>query len=180
MPLKLFFQNEAFTLFGYIFAGQRERALDGRCGFTVIFFIPTLFQGFQVLKLGLILRKMTQSQEDYLEMVSFLSDEGRVRVTDIAVRLGFSKPSVLTALRLLEEKDLISHERYGSVSLTEKGRKLAGEIRERHFLIKAFLQEKLGISEETAEKDACKMEHILSEETFEKLKSFVKRKKSKT
>jgi DtxR family Mn-dependent transcriptional regulator len=113
-------------------------------------------------------------------MVSFLSDEGRVRVTDIAVRLGFSKPSVLTGLRLLEEKDLIRHERYGSVSLTEKGRKLAGEIRERHVLIKVFLQEKLGVSEETAEKDACKMEHILSEETFKKLKSFVKRNKSKT
>ncbi|MDR0409331.1 MAG: metal-dependent transcriptional regulator [Spirochaetaceae bacterium] len=116
---------------------------------------------------------MTQSQEDYLEMVSFLSDEGKVRVTDIAARLGFSKPSVLTALRLLEEKDLIRHERYGSVSLTDKGRELAGEIRERHFLIKKFLLEKLNVSEEIAEKDACKMEHVLSEETFEKLKFFV-------
>ncbi|MDR3356599.1 MAG: metal-dependent transcriptional regulator [Spirochaetaceae bacterium] len=116
---------------------------------------------------------MTQSQEDYLEMVSFLSDEGRVRVTDIALRLGFSKPSVLTALRLLEEKDLVRHERYGSVSLTDKGRELAGEIRERHFLIKAFLEKNLGVCEETAEKDACKMEHTLSKETFEKLKAFV-------
>ncbi|MDR0663793.1 MAG: metal-dependent transcriptional regulator [Spirochaetaceae bacterium] len=118
---------------------------------------------------------MTQSQEDYLEMVSFLSDEGRVRVTDIAKRLGFSKPSVLTGLRLLEEKGLVMHERYGSVSLTEKGRELAGEIRARHVLIKAFLQEKLGVSEENAETDACKMEHVLSEETFKKLKSFVRR-----
>jgi DtxR family Mn-dependent transcriptional regulator len=122
---------------------------------------------------------MTQSQEDYLEMVSFLSDEGRVRVTDIAVRLGFSKPSVLTGLRLLEEKGLIKHERYGSVSLTDKGRELAGEIRERHFFIKEFLRDKLGVGEETAEKDACKMEHILSKETFEKLKSFVKPKSKK-
>jgi DtxR family Mn-dependent transcriptional regulator len=118
-------------------------------------------------------KMMTQSQEDYLEMVSFLSDEGKVRVTDIAARLGFSKPSVLTALKLLEEKALIRHERYGSVSLTEKGRELAGEIRERHMLIKEFLCKKLGVSEETAEKDACKMEHVLSEETFEKLKSFI-------
>jgi DtxR family Mn-dependent transcriptional regulator len=123
---------------------------------------------------------MTQSQEDYLEMVSFLSDEGRVRVTDIAARLGFSKPSVLTGLRLLEEKDLIRHERYGSVSLTEKGRKLAGDIRERHVLIKAFLESKLGVCEETAEKDACKMEHILSEETFEKLKAYLNPDKAKT
>jgi DtxR family Mn-dependent transcriptional regulator len=122
---------------------------------------------------------MTQSQEDYLEMVSFLSDEGRVRVTDIALRLGFSKPSVLTGLRLLEEKGLVSHERYGSVSLTEQGRKLAAEIRARHILIKTFLREKLGVSEENAETDACKMEHILSEETFKKLKSFVRRKEPK-
>jgi DtxR family Mn-dependent transcriptional regulator len=123
---------------------------------------------------------MTQSQEDYLEMVSFLSDEGRVRVTDIASRLGFSKPSVLTALRLLEEKALIQHERYGSVELTEKGRRLAANIRERHFLIKDFLQKKLKVSEENAEKDACKMEHVLSEETFEKFKSFMKPASSKT
>jgi DtxR family Mn-dependent transcriptional regulator len=116
---------------------------------------------------------MTQSQEDYLEMVSFLSDEGRVRVTDIAARLGFSKPSVLTGLRLLEEKELVEHERYGSVSLTEKGRELAAEIRERHVLIKTFLEEKLGVCEETAEKDACKMEHVISEETFKKLKTFL-------
>jgi DtxR family Mn-dependent transcriptional regulator len=119
---------------------------------------------------------MTQSQEDYLEMVSFLSDEGRVRVTDIAARLGFSKPSVLTGLRLLEEKELVEHERYGSVSLTEKGRELAAEIRERHVLIKTFLEETLGVCEETAEKDACKMEHVVSEETFKKLKAFLKTK----
>ncbi|MDR1256442.1 MAG: metal-dependent transcriptional regulator [Spirochaetaceae bacterium] len=123
---------------------------------------------------------MTQSQEDYLEMVSFLSDEGRVRVTDIASRLGFSKPSVLTALRLLEEKALIQHERYGSVALTEKGRELAAGIRERHFLIKKFLCKKLKVSEENAEKDACKMEHVLSEETFEKLKLFMTPGSSKT
>jgi DtxR family Mn-dependent transcriptional regulator len=125
-------------------------------------------------------KMMTQSQEDYLEMVSFLSDEGKVRVTDIASRLGFSKPSVLTALRLLEEKDLIRHERYSSVFLTEKGRQLATEIRERHVMIKTFLREKLGVSEDNAEKDACKMEHILSSETFDKLKIFVNPDDSKT
>jgi DtxR family Mn-dependent transcriptional regulator len=79
---------------------------------------------------------MTQSLEDYLEMVSFLSDEGQgqgqVRVTDIAARLGFSKPSVLTALKLLEERGLVLHEYYGRVTITDKGRKLASEIRERH------------------------------------------------
>jgi DtxR family Mn-dependent transcriptional regulator len=117
---------------------------------------------------------MTQSLEDYLEMVSFLSDEGRVRVTDIAARLGFSKPSVLTALKLLEERGLVQHEYYGGVTITDEGRKLAAEIRERHDTLTAFLL-KLGVPDVTAEQDACKMEHVVSPETFKKIKAFVKK-----
>jgi DtxR family Mn-dependent transcriptional regulator len=113
---------------------------------------------------------MTQSMEDYLEMVSFLADEGPVRLTDIARRLGFAKPSVHAALKTLGEQGLIDHKRYSPVSLTEKGQALALEIRERHNLIKNFLINSLGISVENAEKDACKMEHILSEETLEKMR----------
>jgi DtxR family Mn-dependent transcriptional regulator len=113
---------------------------------------------------------MTQSLEDYLEMVSFLADEGPVRVTDIAARLGFSKPSVLSALRLLEERGLVMHERYRPVSLTPAGAALAADIRERHSLIKTFLTEKLGVDAEIAEKDACKMEHVLSGETLQKMR----------
>jgi len=116
---------------------------------------------------------MTQSQEDYLEMVGFLSDEGEVRVTDIAKRLGFSKPSVSIALKILEEKELVEHKKYSTVSLTKKGLLLADSIRERHNLLKVFLESVLGVSVETAEKDACKMEHILSEETLQKMKDFV-------
>jgi DtxR family Mn-dependent transcriptional regulator len=113
---------------------------------------------------------MTQSLEDYLEMVSFLADEGEVRVTDIAARLGYSKPSVITAVKNLEEKKLLEHRRYGAVMLTQKGAEKAAEIRGRHNFLKNFLQNVVGVSAETAEKDACKMEHILSEETFGKLK----------
>jgi DtxR family Mn-dependent transcriptional regulator len=117
---------------------------------------------------------MTQSQEDYLEMVSFLSDEGAVRVTDIAARLGFSKPSVSAALKLLEERGLVSHARYGTVALTCEGQKLAASVRERHNLIKRFLVSNLHVSGETAEKDACKMEHILSDETINSLRAALK------
>jgi len=116
---------------------------------------------------------MTQSQEDYLEMVSFLSDEGEVRVTDIAKRLGFSKPSVSVALKILEEKELVEHKKYSTVSLTKKGVLLADFIRERHNILTEFLTKTLGVNEEIAEKDACKMEHVLSEETFQKLKALV-------
>jgi DtxR family Mn-dependent transcriptional regulator len=120
---------------------------------------------------------MTQSLEDYLEMVSFLSDEGEVRVTDIAARLGVSKPSVLTALKTLEDQGYLGHERYRTVSLTQKGTVRAAEIRDRHSLLTNFLQDIVGVSAETAEKDACKMEHLLSEETIKKMKVLVKSKK---
>ncbi|MDR1972385.1 MAG: metal-dependent transcriptional regulator [Treponema sp.] len=122
---------------------------------------------------------MTQSLEDYLEMVSFLADEGEVRVTDIAARLNVSKPSVLTALKILEDQGYLGHERYRTVSLTPKGVVRAQEIRERHSLLTNFLQDVVGVSGETAEKDACKMEHLLSDETLKKIKTLVRaRKKS--
>jgi DtxR family Mn-dependent transcriptional regulator len=117
---------------------------------------------------------MTQSLEDYLEMVSFLADDGEVRVTDIAARLDVSKPSVLTALKTLEDQGLLEHERYGTVSLTKQGVSRASEIRGRHSLLTNFLKSIVGVSANTAEKDACKMEHLLSEETVRKMKSLVK------
>ncbi|AEF82265.1 metal-dependent transcriptional regulator [Leadbettera azotonutricia] len=117
---------------------------------------------------------MTQSLEDYLEMVSFLADEGEVRVTDIAARLDVSKPSVLTALKILEDQSLIKHEHYGLVTLTKTGVARAAEIRERHSLLTNFLHNIVGVSGETAEKDACKMEHLLSDETLKKIKALVK------
>jgi DtxR family Mn-dependent transcriptional regulator len=122
---------------------------------------------------------MTQSLEDYLEMVSFLSDEGEVRVTDIASRLGVSKPSVLTALKTLEEQGLLEHERYRTVILTPKGAVMASEIRDRHNFLTVFLRDTIGVSPETAEDDACKMEHILSEETLKKMKILARASKKK-
>jgi DtxR family Mn-dependent transcriptional regulator len=115
--------------------------------------------------------------EDYLEMVSFLADEGEVRVTDIALRLGVSKPSVLTALKALEEQGYLGHARYRTVSLTPKGVVRAQEIRDRHSLLTLFLQDVVGVNPEIAEKDACKMEHLLSDETLKKIKTLVKAKK---
>ena len=117
---------------------------------------------------------MTQSLEDYLEMVSFLSDEGSVRVTDIATRLGVSKPSVLTALKTLQSQGLLERERYRTVSLTDDGKQKAAQIRERHNMLTVFLCDVIGVSTETAEKDACKIEHCLSEETLERMRDMVK------
>jgi DtxR family Mn-dependent transcriptional regulator len=120
---------------------------------------------------------MTQSLEDYLEMVSFLADEGEVRVTDIATRLGVSKPSVLTALKTLEAQGFLEHERYRTVSLTKKGVQQSAEIRDRHTFLTIFLQDVVGVSPVTAEKDACKMEHLLSDETLKKMKALSRKKR---
>jgi DtxR family Mn-dependent transcriptional regulator len=110
-------------------------------------------------------------------MVSFLADDGEVRVTDIAARLGVSKPSVLTALKTLEDQGYLGHERYRTVSLTPKGVVRAQEIRDRHSLLTNFLQDIVGVNAEIAEKDACKMEHLLSEETIKKMRALVKARK---
>ncbi|MDR1507177.1 MAG: metal-dependent transcriptional regulator [Treponema sp.] len=113
---------------------------------------------------------MTESLEDYLEMVSFLSDTGEVRVTDIAARLGVSKPSVHTALKNLAEQELIQHKRYQSVTLTKKGAQQAAEIRKKHRFLTDFLTDIVGVDAAIAERDACKMEHFLSPETLKRMK----------
>jgi DtxR family Mn-dependent transcriptional regulator len=112
---------------------------------------------------------MTESLEDYLEMVSFLSDEGEVRVTDVAARLNVSKPSALNAIKTLGEQGFLEHERYQGVNLTPKGRQRASEIRKRHHFLTDFLIRVVGVTARTAERDACKMEHVLSPETLKKM-----------
>ncbi|MDR2160435.1 MAG: metal-dependent transcriptional regulator, partial [Treponema sp.] len=87
---------------------------------------------------------------------------------------GVSKPSVLTALKTLEEQGLLEHERYSNVSLTPQGVIQASEIRDRHDFLTSFLRDTVGVNPETAEKDACKMEHVLSDETLQKLKLLAK------
>lgn len=111
-----------------------------------------------------------ESREDYLETILILEREkGFVRSVDVAERMGFSKPSVSRATGLLREASLITMEKDGQIHLTEAGRAFANQIYERHCTLKNFLVQ-LGVSEETAEQDACRVEHFISEETFEKIK----------
>ena len=116
---------------------------------------------------------MTQSLEDYLETVLFLSEKGAVRVTDIASRLEVSKPSVLTALKILEEQGFLEHSRYRPVVLTQKGKQKADKIRSRHRFITDFLVKIVGVNSRIAEQDACKMEHVLSPETLKKMQKLM-------
>ncbi len=110
--------------------------------------------------------KRTQSVEDYLEAILMVQEEkGFCRAIDIAQRLGYSKPSVSVALRNLENDGSVRRGNDGSVQLTEKGRDIAASVLERHRFLTRFLTS-LGVSPETAEEDACGMEHALSAESF--------------
>lgn len=114
--------------------------------------------------------KIRESAEDYLEAILILSKKGGgVRSVDIATMLEVSKPSVSHAMKLLREDGYISMDRYGTVALLEKGTEIAGRIYERHTVLTGLL-EKLGVSPEVARADACKLEHAISQESFDKIK----------
>ncbi len=117
---------------------------------------------------------MTESMEDYLEAIYRLSMSTEVRITDIADDLGLSKPSVNRAVGALKESGLVEHEHYGKITLTSKGAEIGEKVYKRHFLLKGFLMEQLLVDAETAEADACKMEHAMSEKTINHLIRYIK------
>lgn len=107
-----------------------------------------------------------QSAEDYLEMILILSkSQDKVRSIDISRALNFSRPSVSIAMKNLKEKKLITISDSNAIKLTLEGKKIAEKILKRHRIIANALIE-LGVSRETAEKDACKIEHDISPESF--------------
>lgn len=116
---------------------------------------------------------MKKSQEDYLEAILIqIKKSGACRVTDIAKQIGFTKASTSVALRKLEEEGLVYRDDW-RVLLTEQGRTMAEATYERHnFFFEWFMS--LGVEKETAEEDACRVEHVLSGKTYEKLKEYVK------
>lgn len=115
-----------------------------------------------------------ESGEDYLETILLLHRKtGYVRSVDIADRLGYSKPSISRAVGILKNDGYITVERGGQIMLTADGKAKAEEVYGRHVMLYEFLNKILGVSEENAERDACRIEHILSEETCSKLKAFI-------
>lgn len=118
--------------------------------------------------------KLTGSLEDYLEAIYLLAkDKSEVRITDIAVFMNLSKPSVNRAISNLKANALLEHERYGTIKLTEDGLLLAKEIYFRHETLTKFFIENLGIDPEVAQNDACKIEHIISHQTLNKLVAYM-------
>lgn len=114
--------------------------------------------------------KIYESAEDYLEAVLMLRERlGMVRSIDIVNQLGYSKPSVSVAMKRLRENGYIQMDNDGYITLTPAGLEIANRVYTRHRMLTDFFIQ-LGVSEETAAADACKIEHDLSEETFQKIK----------
>lgn len=124
--------------------------------------------------------KIYASGEDYLEAVLVLQKEkGMVRSVDLARHMGFSKPSISHAVGVLKNSGFLTVDEDGYLHLTEDGREVAEKIYERH----QFFTEQLvavGVDRETAERDACRIEHAISEETFQKLKASVEKQSNDT
>ena len=122
-------------------------------------------------------RATTKSSEDYLEAIVMLggTTEASVRSVDIATKLGVSKASVNKAMTVLKEKGLAEQPYYGDVTLTEEGYEYGTSVLDRHRMLSMFLTKALGIPEERAEKEACLMEHAISDDSKEKWSSYIKK-----
>lgn len=118
--------------------------------------------------------RIQESGENYLETILILKNRnGYVRSIDVANELGFSKASVSRAMSILKEAGLLVMESSGNLILTDAGFRRASAVYERHTLIATFLEETLGVDHETAVQDSCRIEHIISEESFRRIKKYV-------
>lgn len=115
-------------------------------------------------------QELTSSYEDYIEAIYDLSlkGNGSVRSVDVANELGFSKASVARATKNLREQGYIEQERYGEITLTEKGTEYGKRVLRRHQVLRGFLIDILGVDKETANAEACEMEHTISQDTMDK------------
>ena len=117
--------------------------------------------------------KLHESGEMYLETILVLLEkQEKVRSIDISEYRGYSKPSVSRAVNLLKKNEYIDIAANGSITLTEKGRQVAEKIYERHKVLTTVL-ERMGVDPATAEEDACRIEHVISDATFDAIKKYV-------
>lgn len=120
--------------------------------------------------------KLQESGENYLETILLLRQrQGHVRSIDVATELGFSKPSISRAIGILKSAGYVQVGEGGNILLTESGQQKAEAVYERHRLISRYLVLTLGVPAEIADADACRIEHIISQESFDQIKAFVAR-----
>jgi len=116
-----------------------------------------------------------ESGEDYLETILLLQNKnGLVRSIDIANELGYTKASISRAMSILKDAEYIVIGEKGNILLTDKGLQKANEVLDRHEVIVEFLVKTLGVDTELADQNACRIEHVISQEVFEKMMDFVR------
>ena len=117
---------------------------------------------------------MSPNMEDYLESIYLIHKSGNVvRTKELAKKLNVRLPSVTEAVKKLSKKNMLNYKRYGNIIITKKGEETAKKIYKKHKILYKFFVDVLGIDKNTAEDDACKIEHIISKNTADKLKKFV-------
>ncbi|WP_027398337.1 metal-dependent transcriptional regulator [Anaerovorax odorimutans] len=116
------------------------------------------------------MKKITQSKEDYLRVLLELSEHSdSIHSMDLACALGLSKASISRMMNVLKDAGYVMKEKYGTITLTESGRNIAVSTMKKRNLLKHYLINVLGVTPEIAELDSCRMEHVISKETEEKL-----------
>ena len=167
MPHRLIINLNKNNVYDIIFL----RFVGGVSQSNPVSFILKLF--FVIYRGYIIMLTTNESVENYLETILVLSKElPVVRGVDIANETGYKKSSVSVAMKNLREMSYISVSDSGYITLTESGRKIAEMIYERHQLLSRWFTS-LGVSKEIATEDACKIEHVISQETFDAIKKHV-------
>ncbi len=116
--------------------------------------------------------EVSETIENYLETILILlNEQTRVRSVDVAAEMGYSRPTISIMMKQLREQELIEVDESGFISLTASGQKIAERVYERHVLLTDLLIS-LGVDKMTAGEDACKIEHVISKETFARVKDF--------
>ena len=120
------------------------------------------------------MEKLTASLEDYLEVIcNYDNSENKIRAIDISKELNVSRASVTEALKKLANKGYITYGRYNLISLTESGREIAQKVISKHNVLQSFFADILGLSKEEASENACKIEHVITDNAFQKIAEYI-------
>jgi DtxR family transcriptional regulator, Mn-dependent transcriptional regulator len=121
-----------------------------------------------------MIKPLSSHMENYLEVILSLEEKhGHAHIKDIARKIEIKMPSVTEAIAKLKSRGLVNYNKYGTVTLKRKGREIAINIFRRHTVLYEFLRKTLKIDAKTAEEDACKIEHVISSTTFNKINKFI-------
>ncbi len=120
------------------------------------------------------MEKLTASLEDYLEVICNHADSNKsIRAIDISKKLDVSRASVTEALKKLANKGFINYGRYDSITLTESGKEIAKSVISKHTVLQTFFEKILGLPEKEASENACKIEHVITDNAFRKISEYI-------